>query len=57
MPVTPKTHQPMESLHGGVLVVLAETAATIGAWMDIEYEKQVVVGTEINATIQSKSEW
>lgn len=50
MPVTPNTHQPMGNLHGGVSVVLAETAATMGAWMNIDHEKQIVVGTEINAT-------
>jgi 1,4-dihydroxy-2-naphthoyl-CoA hydrolase len=49
MPVTPKTHQPMGSLHGGVSVVLAETAATMGAWMNIDQEKQMVMGVEINA--------
>jgi 1,4-dihydroxy-2-naphthoyl-CoA hydrolase len=49
MPVTAKTHQPMGSLHGGVSVVLAETAATMGAWMNIDQEKQMVMGIEINA--------
>ena len=49
MPVTAKTHQPMGSLHGGVSVVLAETAATMGAWMNIDQEKQMVMGVEINA--------
>jgi 1,4-dihydroxy-2-naphthoyl-CoA hydrolase len=49
MPVTPKTHQPMGSLHGGVSVVLAETAATMGAWMNIDQENQMVMGVEINA--------
>lgn len=49
MPVTPKTHQPWGSLHGGVSVVLAETAATMGACMNIDQEKQFAVGLEINA--------
>ncbi len=49
MPVTPKTHQPMGALHGGVSVVLAETAATMGAWMNIDREKQLAVGIDINA--------
>lgn len=49
MPVTSRTFQPMGSLHGGVSVVLAETAATMGAWMNIDQEKQVAVGLEINA--------
>lgn len=50
MPVTSKTHQPMGSLHGGVSVVLAETAATMGAWMNIDQEKQAVMGIEISAS-------
>jgi uncharacterized protein (TIGR00369 family) len=49
MPVTQKTNQPMGRLHGGVSVVLAETAATMGAWMNIDQEKQMVMGVEINA--------
>jgi len=49
MPVTPKTHQPWGCLHGGVSVVLAETAATMGACMNIDQEKQMVMGVEINA--------
>lgn len=49
MPVTPKTHHPWGSLHGGVSVVLAETAATMGACMNIDQEKQFAVGLEINA--------
>jgi len=49
MPVTPKTHHPWGSLHGGVSVVLAETAATMGACMNIDPEKQFAVGLEINA--------
>jgi len=50
MPVTPKTHHPMGALHGGVSVVLAETAATMGAWMNLDRERQLAVGLEINAT-------
>jgi 1,4-dihydroxy-2-naphthoyl-CoA hydrolase len=49
MPVTPKTHHPWGTLHGGVSVVLAETAATMGACMNIDPEKQYAVGLEINA--------
>lgn len=44
MPVTSKTYQSMGALHGGVSVVLAETAATMGAWMNIDQEKQLAVG-------------
>ena len=55
LPVTPKTHHPWGALHGGVSVVLAETAATMGACMNIDQEKQMAVGLEINAShIRSK---
>jgi uncharacterized protein (TIGR00369 family) len=55
MPVTPKTHHPMGALHGGVSVVLAETAATMGAWMNLDRERQLAVGLEISAThVRSK---
>jgi uncharacterized protein (TIGR00369 family) len=50
MPVTPKTFHPMGALHGGVSVVLAETAATMGAWMNLDRERQLAVGLEISAT-------
>jgi 1,4-dihydroxy-2-naphthoyl-CoA hydrolase len=57
MPVTPKTHQPWGYLHGGVSVMLAETAATMGATMNIDQEKQLAVGIEINANhIRSKKD-
>ncbi len=49
MPVTPKTHQPMGLMHGGVSLVLAETAASVGAWMNVDQTRQRVVGMEINA--------
>jgi 1,4-dihydroxy-2-naphthoyl-CoA hydrolase len=48
MPVGPKVHQPYGFLHGGASVVLAETGASIGAWLaaGMEYE---TFGVEINA--------
>ena len=49
MPVGPKVHQPYGILHGGASVVLAETAATLGGLMQIDREKEMVVGLEINA--------
>src|SRR5258708_20043973 len=49
MPVGPKVHQPYGLLHGGASVVLAETAATLGGLMQIDREKEMVVGLEINA--------
>ena len=49
MPITARVHQPFGLLHGGASVALAETVASTGAWMNIDQEKQNVVGIEINA--------
>lgn len=48
MPVGPKVHQPYGILHGGVSVVLAETAASVGAALAAGPEF-AVFGMEINA--------
>ena len=47
--VTDKTIQPAGILHGGVSVVLAETACSVGADLTIDKDKQFTVGQEINA--------
>jgi len=49
MPVTAATRQPFGLLHGGASVALAETAASMGTWMNINQETQAAVGLEINA--------
>lgn len=49
MSVGPKVHQPFGVLHGGASVALAETAASTGGWMNVDQEKERVVGIEINA--------
>lgn len=49
MPVTQKTLQNAGILHGGVSVVLAETACSVGATLTVDQEKQYAVGQEINA--------
>ena len=49
MPVGPKVHQPFGLLHGGASVALAETVASTGAWMNVDHERERVVGIEINA--------
>lgn len=57
MPVGPKTRQPYGILHGGASVLLAETAASIGAGLNIDEAKQATVGLEINANhIRSKKD-
>ncbi|SFG02599.1 uncharacterized domain 1-containing protein [Halobacillus alkaliphilus] len=49
MPVDHRTHQPMGFLHGGASVALAESAASIGAYLNVDEEKQQIFGIEINA--------
>ncbi|MFZ5596923.1 MAG: hotdog fold thioesterase [Bacillota bacterium] len=55
MPVDERTHQPYGLLHGGASVALAETAASYGTFLNLDPEKQLAVGLEINANhIRSK---
>ncbi|MFB4169256.1 hotdog fold thioesterase [Virgibacillus sp. JSM 102003] len=57
MPVDHRTHQPAGYLHGGANVALAETAASIGAYMNVNPEEFNVFGIEINANhVKSKRE-
>ena len=49
MPITPKHRQQVGYLHGGVSVVLAESLASLGSVLNIDAEKQMAFGLEINA--------
>jgi uncharacterized protein (TIGR00369 family) len=49
MPVDDRTRQPFGLLHGGASVALAETAASLGAFANIDDTKFAAVGLEINA--------
>jgi 1,4-dihydroxy-2-naphthoyl-CoA hydrolase len=49
MPVDERVHQYTGLLHGGVSVVLAETAASIGAALNTDLRRFTPVGVEINA--------
>lgn len=49
MPVDERTRQPFGILHGGASVALAETIASLGGTMNVDLERFVVVGVEINA--------
>ena len=49
MPVTPRVHQPQGILHGGASVALAETVASTAGYLNVDREKETVVGLEINA--------
>jgi uncharacterized protein (TIGR00369 family) len=49
MPVGPKVHQPFGLLHGGASLALAETVASIAAYMNVDRARETAVGIEINA--------
>jgi 1,4-dihydroxy-2-naphthoyl-CoA hydrolase len=49
MPVDDRTRQPFGLLHGGASAALAETVASLGAFMNIDAESQAAVGVELNA--------
>jgi 1,4-dihydroxy-2-naphthoyl-CoA hydrolase len=48
MPVDHRTKQPFGLLHGGASAALAETVASIGAFLNIDAETQAAVGVELN---------
>ena len=48
MPVEPRHHQPLGYLHGGATVALAETVASVGAYLAAP-EGHTAFGMEINA--------
>lgn len=50
MPIGPKVHTPAGILHGGASAVLAETAASIGAYLNCDPVKQLPVGVDLNIT-------
>ncbi len=48
MDVGPQVHQPMGLLHGGASAVIAESAASFGAWLNCDQNNEMVVGTDLN---------
>jgi 1,4-dihydroxy-2-naphthoyl-CoA hydrolase len=46
--VGPRVHQPMGLLHGGVSALLAESAASIGSYMNLDPSTHAGVGVELN---------
>lgn len=50
MDVTPRVHQPFGLLHGGASAVMAESAASIGAYLNCDPETQMAVGVDLNIT-------
>ena len=49
MPIGPQHRQQVGYLHGGVSVVLAESLASLGSVLNIDANKQMAFGLEINA--------
>src|SRR4029079_1824447 len=49
MPVDERTRQPFGLLHGGASAALAQTVASIGAYMNVDQATQAAVGVELNA--------
>jgi len=50
MDVGPHVHQPMGLLHGGASAVIAESAASIGAWANCDTSTEYTVGVDLNIT-------
>ncbi len=48
MPVDDRTRQPFGLLHGGASAALAETAASLGAFLNLDGETKAAVGLELN---------
>ena len=48
--IGPAVHQPMGILHGGASAVLAESAASMGSYMNCDPEKEYAVGIELNVS-------
>ena len=49
MPIGPNHRQQVGYLHGGVSIVLAESLASLGSVLNIDSERQMAFGLEINA--------
>ena len=57
MDVTPAVHQPMGLLHGGASAVIAESAASIGAFLNCDPAKEFAVGIDLNVShLRAKKE-
>jgi len=55
--VTPRVHQPFGLLHGGASAVIAESAASMGAWLNCDQQNEYTVGVDLNIThLRARSE-
>ncbi|MBA3350055.1 MAG: PaaI family thioesterase [Actinobacteria bacterium] len=50
MEVGPKVHQPFGLLHGGASAVIAESAASIGAYLNCDPATEVAMGIELSVS-------
>lgn len=50
MEVGPRVHQPMGLLHGGASAVIAESAASMGAYANCDPSTHYAVGVDLNIT-------
>lgn len=48
--IGPRVHQPMGILHGGASAVIAESAASMGAFMNCDPTKEYAVGLELSVS-------
>lgn len=48
--IGPRVHQPMGILHGGASAVIAESAASMGAFMSCDPALEYAVGIELNVS-------
>lgn len=48
--IGPHVHQPMGILHGGASAVIAESAASMGAFMNCDPAEEYAVGIELNVS-------
>ena len=56
MPVGPQVHQPFGVLHGGASAVIAESAASMGAFLNCK-DGEVSLGTDLNISpLRAKTE-
>src|SRR5687768_11963015 len=57
MEIGPAVHQPMGLLHGGASAVIAESAASMGAFANCDPSKEYAVGTDLNIShLRARSE-
>ena len=48
--IGPRVHQPMGILHGGASAVIAESAASMGSFMNCDPSQEYAVGIELNVS-------